>query len=137
MKTKQQLVGSLLAALLLVGPVIRLASGGGVTFTYDSAGRLLLANFGAGHSASYAYDNAGNLLLSSAPAPGIIIGPLVAGQLTLSWPALPSGFVLQKSATLGPTASWSTVTARTNQVGNLITVIIAVGPESDFYRLQQ
>jgi YD repeat-containing protein len=137
MKNSAHAIRRLLVAILLAVPIARLASGGSINFTYDAAGRLLLANYGAAHSASYAYDNSGNLLLSSFPAPAILPGPVVGGQLILSWPAPAAGFTLQQSANLGPTASWSNVTAKTTQVGNLITVSVPVGPATQFYRLQQ
>jgi hypothetical protein len=137
MKTKQQFIGLLLAAIVLGGPLGRALLGGGITYTYDAAGRLLSANYGAGHSASYAYDDAGNMLLSSAPSPAIVVGPLIAGQLTLSWPAIPVGFALQKSPTLGPTASWSAVTAAQTQNGNIISANVSVGDGTEFYRLEK
>lgn len=137
MKTKRQFIGLVLTAIVLGGSVERAVLGGGIHYTYDTAGRLVLANYGAGHSASYAYDDAGNVLLSSAPAPAIVVGPLTAGQLTLSWPATPAGLALQKSPTLGPTASWSAVTAEQTQNGNVISVNVSVGDGAEFYRLQK
>lgn len=137
MKTKRQIIGLLLAAIILGLPQGRALLGGGISYTYDAAGRLLSANYGAGHTASYAYDDAGNVLLSSAPGPAIVVGPVIAGQLTLSWPAIPAGFALQKSPTLGPTASWSAVMAAQTQNANIISVNVSVGEGTEFYRLQK
>ena len=136
MKTKPQIIGLLLGLALLAGPTTRLASGGSVNYSYDSAGRLILADYGSHHTTSYVYDPSGNLLLASAPAPAIVVGSLAGGQLTLSWPAQPSGFVLQTASALGPGTSWSTVPTTPTQTGNLLTVNITVGSTTAFYRLQ-
>jgi YD repeat-containing protein len=138
MKMKRLFIGFLLSAVLLANPVTRSAVGGAVSFSYDSAGRLLSANYGGGQTASFAYDASGNILLSSAPAPAIIATPLAGRQLTLSWPVSPPGFVLQTSPALGPAESWSDVVfvQQPVQVGNLMVATFAIGPHTAFYRLR-
>jgi YD repeat-containing protein len=108
-----------------------------VSYTYDPAGRLITADYGGGKSASYAYDNAGNLLQSSTPAPGLIIGPLVSGQFTLSWPATPGGFVLQSAGSIGPSAVWNNVGLTPVLTGNLYSVILTPATPATFYRLKK
>lgn len=43
---------------LLVGP----AAAGGVSYTYDSAGRLIKADYGQGRTITYSYSNSGSLI---------------------------------------------------------------------------
>lgn len=131
MKTTH-LIAVLLAALALA------ASAGVVSYTYDPAGRLIFADYGAGKSISYAYDNAGNLVQLSQPAPGIVVGPIVGNQLTLSWPASPVGFVLETSSSVGTGAVWSiNVGATPTANGDLVTVTLPVGGATQFYRLRK
>ncbi len=112
------------------------ASASTIHFTYDPAGRLVLADYGSNRTASYAYDNAGNLLLSSAPSPGIIIASLTNGQLTLLWSALPAGFTLQSATVLGSDANWADTGLKPVAAGGLLSVTVPVGPGATFYRLR-
>ena len=52
----------LCAALFLL---VTAVTAGVVTYSYDSAGRLIAANYGAGKSATFQYDATGNLLRSA------------------------------------------------------------------------
>jgi len=108
-----------------------------LSFTYDPAGRLVSAVYGTNRSTSYAYDNAGNLLQSAAPSPAIIIGPIMGGQLTLSWPASPGGFTLQSATTISPGANWADTGLTPTQAGDLLVVIVPLGPGTTFYRLRK
>ncbi|MBI3415999.1 MAG: RHS repeat protein [Verrucomicrobia bacterium] len=121
----------------VAGWAIHSLIGGPTSYTYDPAGRLVSADYGAGKSASYAYDNAGNLLQSSQPAPGLLIGALAGNQVTLSWPAASAGFVLQTSPSLGSGAQWIDVSVTPAAEGNLSVVTINVGSETQFYRLRK
>jgi len=81
-------------------------------------------------------------LLGGATAAGIPavipIPPIISfsvdlfGDITLSWPASYTGFTLESSATLGPTAHWTTV-------GGVANNSVAVSPSgpSTFYRLRK
>ena len=109
--------------------------GGTTTYTYDRAGRLLLADYGGNQTASFAYDNAGNLLFSSAAAPGLFFDLTPTGQLILSWPALPGQFSLQNATVLGAGAAWSAVSVTPVRVGDLMVATIPIGPVNLFYRL--
>ncbi len=138
MKTKRQYLSYLLSGAMLAGALARCAWGGTATYAYDSAGRLTSGSYGVNTNISYAYDAAGNLLLASAPTPAILAAPQNGRQLTLYWPALPAGFVLQTSAALGPGASWSDVvfSQQPVQVGNLMVVTLSIGSQTAFYRLR-
>ena len=126
------------AGLIATALVLISAAAIPVDFTYDPAGRLISADYGAGKSISYAYDNAGNLVLLSQPAPAIIVGSLVGNQLTLSWPASPAGFILETSLTIGAGAAWSTnVGAAPMANGDLLTVTLPVSATTQFYRLRK
>jgi len=107
-----------------------------ITYTYDPAGRIVAASYGAGKSTSYAYDNAGNLLLSSQPAPGLLISRASANQIKLFWPAVPGGFVLYYSGNLGAGAQWNISGAISTPAGDLNVVTQALSPFNTFYRLQ-
>ena len=96
----------MLAVLLLAGAAMSYASS--VAYTYDPAGRLVTADYGANRTASYAYDNAGNLLQTATPTPGLTI-KLSGNLLILSWPISPAGFGLFSSSSLGAGAPWSSV----------------------------
>ena len=128
-------LSSALCAVLLVmwGHV---AGASTISYTYDPAGRLVAADYGMNRTTSYAYDNAGNLLQSARPAPGFIILGLTGTQLTLAWPAIPGGFVLQSATAIGSGALWINVNAISTQSGNLKTVTLTVNGTS-FYRLKK
>ena len=110
------------------------AQAGLQSFSYDAAGRIVAADYGAGKSISYAYDHAGNLVQWSQPAPGIVVGLLAGNQLTLSWPAAPAGFRLQSTSALGPGAVWSGVPVAPVQTGNLNFVTVTTAGTT-FFRL--
>jgi hypothetical protein len=124
-------------SILVAGLFMWPALGSNVALTYDPAGRLVSAEYGTNRTASYAYDNAGNLLLSSAPAPAIIVGPIASGQVTLSWPASPSGFTLQQATVLGPSPNWADAGVTQSQSGNFVIATVPVGPGTVFYRLKK
>jgi hypothetical protein len=112
------------------------ASSSTVNYTYDGAGRLIHADYGSSTNINYIYDNAGNLLVGSAPGPALLVGPLVGGQLTLSWPALPAGLILQRATALGP-ANWADATVLSQtQSGSLVVATVSVGPSAAFFRLR-
>jgi len=106
-----------------------------IAYTYDPAGRIVAADYGADKSTSYAYDNAGNLLQSSQPAPGITVVSLIGNQLTLSWPANPGGFVLQRANSINPGAQWNNVGVTNTPSGNFNSVTLTVNATT-FYRLK-
>jgi hypothetical protein len=108
---------------------------GTVAYTYDSAGRLLSANYGAGVTSAYAYDPSGNLLYSSAPAPALIY-ELGNGGLTIMWPVSASGFILQAAGVLGNSSAWAAVQTQAAQSGNLFSLTVPFGNGPMFYRLR-
>jgi YD repeat-containing protein len=126
---------ALLTALLCLGHPGADASN--ITYTYDAAGRIVAADYGAGKSTSYAYDNAGNLILSSQPAPGLVVSRPSANQINLFWPVAPGGFMLYSSGSLGAGAQWNISGAIQFQTGDLNVVTQALGPFNTFYRLQK
>jgi YD repeat-containing protein len=126
---------ALLTALLCLGHPGADASN--ITYTYDAAGRIVAADYGAGKSTSYAYDNAGNLILSSQPAPGLLVSRPSANQINLFWPVAPGGFMLYSSGSLGAGAQWNISGAIQFQTGDLNVVTQALGPFNTFYRLQK
>lgn len=125
----------MLAVLLLAGTVTNCAAS--IAYTYDAAGRIVAADYGAGKSISYAYDNAGNLLQSSTPSPGLVIGPIVNGQFSIAWPSAPGGFVLESTPPLGGVAIWSPVGVVPTQVVNRNVVTLSVTPTNKFFRLHK
>lgn len=129
------LLCALSATLLLLWSSETQASN--IAYTYDAAGRIVAADYGAGKSISYAYDNAGNLLLSSQPATALMVSRASTSQINLFWPAAPSGFALYSSGSLGAGAQWNFSTATSTPVGNLNVVTQAFGPTNTFYRLQK
>jgi hypothetical protein len=58
------------------------ASAQGVTYSYDSAGHLAAANYGALGTVTYTYDNAGHLITRTAPAPVLAIAKTRSGNFT-------------------------------------------------------
>ena len=114
------------------------AQAGVTAYTYDPASRLVSADYGANRTISYAYDNAGNLIQSSQPSPGLVVGPVVGNQFTVSWPAAPGGFGLYKANAIGAGAQWSNVGVTPTQVGNFnfVTVNLSLVGNT-FYRLQK
>ncbi len=118
-------------------PVRPAAEASTIAYTYDPAGRLVAADYGAGKSASYAYDNAGNLIFSSQPSPGLLVSRSSASQINLVWPAAPGGFVLEGSPTLGADAVWTSVGATLTSSGNFWTATISIVGSVQFYRLHK
>ena len=121
----------------LVLMALNSAPAGNVLYNYDSAGRLVSADYGAGKSTSYAYDNAGNLLQASQPSPGLQIGTVAGNQFTLSWSAAPGGFTLEASPTVGAGSTWTNANLAATLSGNRLTVTIPVGSGTKFYRLRK
>jgi YD repeat-containing protein len=135
MNASKTLLCALLAGVLLLwGSETRAST---ITYTYDSAGRIVVADYGTGKSTSYAYDNAGNLLQSSQPTLGISVVSLVGNQLTLAWPISPGGFVLQSASAAGHGAVWNNVGATPTQSGNLNSVTLTLSGATTFYRLKK
>jgi uncharacterized protein (TIGR03437 family) len=64
------------ASLLLA---LTLPASAAVTYTYDSAGRLIKVDYGNGSVLTYAYDNAGNLTSRTAQSPA---GPVITSVRT-------------------------------------------------------
>ena len=107
-------------------------------FGHDAAGRLVSADYGASTTISYVYDNAGNLRLLSSPGPGLVIGAVAGNQFTLSWPAAPSGYVLETSPSVGSGAVWSTNGLPSpTLIGNFLTVTLPLSGSAQFYRLRK
>jgi YD repeat-containing protein len=134
-KNRNLLVPGLCMILLSVGGGG--SSGSTIAYTYDAAGRIVAADYGAGKSTSYAYDNAGNLIVSSQPSPGLLVSRPSASQIALFWPAAPAGFVLYSSGTLGADAQWNMSGAIPFPTGDFNVVTQALGPANTFYRLQK
>ena len=129
------LLCALSATLLLLWSSETQASN--IAYTYDAAGRIVAADYGAGKSISYAYDKAGNLLLSSQPAPALLISRASANQISLSWPVAPGGFGLYSSGSLSAGAQWNFSGAIPTPAGSLNVTTQAFSPNSTFYRLQK
>ena len=134
-----QVLRNLARACFVAALLIRLLSvdASTISYTYDPAGRLVTANYGANNTASYAYDNAGNLLQSSQPTPGITIASVVGNQLTLSWPISPAGFVLQSAGSVSSGVQWNNVGVTPTKAGNLNVVTLTLTGNTMFYRLQK
>ena len=61
-----------------------------------------------------------------------------AGNITISWPASANGFVLESTAALGATASWSVVAGSPNPITGAGSInASAAGGGSQFYRLRE
>ena len=108
---------------------------GTIQYTYDRAGRLILADYGSDRTESFAYDNAGNTVASSSPGPGMSLAVVSGGKITFSWPTLPASFSLQSTPTLDVGVSWSAVPVVPVQVGSLWTATVPIGSGNLFYRL--
>jgi alpha-L-fucosidase len=59
------------------------------------------------------------------------------GTLTVSWPVAASGFTLQSSPLLGPSAAWTTVTNAVATVGASNQIIVAPTNTAMFFRLRR
>jgi YD repeat-containing protein len=135
MKRKILLKRAACCAILLIGWVAG-AGSSSVSYTYNAAGRLVGADYGAGQTISYAYDQAGNLLQASSPSPGLVPGIADTQHITLSWPAFPDGFILETTTQLGPGVQWQAVNAPAVVTGDQKVVTLAFVPNS-FYRLRK
>jgi hypothetical protein len=62
---------------------------------------------------------------------------LLKDQVVLSWPALPAGFVLETSTSLGPAAIWSPVPGAPVLSGELLTLVLDTPTWTVFYRLSR
>ena len=100
-------------------------------------GRVMAVDYGRNKTTSDAYDSAGNLLQSSTPSPGLRLGPVVNGQLSIAWPGAPSGFVLESTTAQGPGAVWLPVAAPLNPKDNRLFVKLFVGPTQILSRLHK
>jgi YD repeat-containing protein len=132
---KLRLMSALCGAVLFTR--ISGTSASNISYTYDPAGRLVAADYGAGKSTSYAYDNAGNLIVSSQPSPGLLVSRPSASQINLFWPAAPAGFMLYSSGSLATGASWNLSGAAQSQMGDFNVVTQTFGPANAYYRLQK
>lgn len=97
-----------LALALLPALLATDAHAGNIAFTYDAAGRLVVADYGGNTNLFHIYDAAGNLTESSAP------GPLLAAaksptQTTFAWTSLASGWTLVSTTSLRPPVTWTPV----------------------------
>ena len=133
--TKLRLLRPVCGAVLL--PWSQETHASTIAYTYDAAGRIVAADYGAGKSTSYAYDNAGNLIVYSQPSPGLLVSRPSANQINLFWPAAPAGFMLYSSGTLGAGAQWNISGAIPFQLGDFNVVTQALGPANMFYRMQK
>lgn len=134
MKMKRFAAGLAVVAVGVLALVWR-SLGSTINYTYDGAGRLTSASYTALTNVSYVYDNAGNLLLETAPRPAILIGSVSAGEVTLSWPALPAGYVLQRATSLAA-GDWSDLAVTTTQAGGMFMAAVPAGSAAAFYRLR-
>jgi len=74
-----RLFGSLAALVVLSAYCV---SAQGVIYSYDSAGRLMSANYGAAGTVTYTCDAAGRLITRAAPAPVLAIAKSHSGNFT-------------------------------------------------------
>lgn len=73
-----------------------------------------------------------------APVVSLQVALSAPNQITVSYPASPSGFTLQKTAEiLSSGTSWQTVTEPATTNGNVVQVTLPVGAGNQFFRLQQ
>lgn len=70
------------------------------------------------------------------PTPSITVG-LVGGNVELSWPATATGFVLETSATLGTTASWTAVATTPTEADGVKKVTLTPASGTAFFRLKR
>ena len=107
-----------------------------LSYTYNPAGRLVSVAYGTNQAISYAYDPAGNLVHASMPSPSLRCSAADHGQVTLTWPAWPEGFVLEVAERLGPGARWQPANGTLTRAGDLYHATLAIGPTA-FYRLRK
>ena len=137
MKTRFQISTLVLPAIVIAGWIAGTALASTLAYNYDAAGRLVTASYAANTNFIYAYDAASNLRLSAAPTPALVMDPPAAGQVTLTWPAVPAGYVLQRSLVLGTGANWINTGITPVLSGNLLTASVPVGSQAAFYRLMK
>jgi hypothetical protein len=92
----------------------------------DSAGNIFVADY------SNQVIRRGTLLLDIAPT---LRCACVAGQMVISWPLSAARYYLESSASVGPDAYWSEVTAPINAVGDSFMCNVGAGVPPLFYRL--
>jgi hypothetical protein len=59
------------------------------------------------------------------------------GTLRLSWPAVATGYILESSARLGPTASWAGVPGTPTVEGDTMRFSVPLSSDAVYYRLRQ
>jgi hypothetical protein len=64
---------SLSLLLIFMIPGAHVAFAQAVSYTYDSAGRLIMANYGSAGSITYTYDKAGHIISRTAPVPATAV----------------------------------------------------------------
>lgn len=106
-------------------------------YTYDAAGRIIGADYGANNTTSYTYDNAGNLLQTASPQPAIWATPISRTQLLLVWPMFTAGFVLESTASLTPPTLWTPVSPGPTSIVNQQMVTVTNSTGNQFVRLQK
>lgn len=81
--------------------------------------------------------------LAAATEPVVVTPPVLSvdlpapGQARVSWPASATGFVLQRSATLGATAAWSDVTGGIVEAAGVKSFTEAAGADPAWFRLRK
>jgi hypothetical protein len=93
------------------------------------AGRCYVTNTPFGSSRFY------QLMKTTTTAPQLTISA-VNKNVVISWPAVSTGFVLESSSELGPTANWTAVDGHSIVAGNLQSVTITNLETVRFFRLR-
>ena len=65
------------------------------------------------------------------------IAAAAGGNVTISWPASATGFVLESSPALGATATWSVVAGSPNPISGAGSVNAVTSTGARFYRLRK
>jgi YD repeat-containing protein len=126
-----------LAAYLLLSAFANLARPAPITYSYDNAGRLVGADYGASVTTSYAYDNSGNLLQTASPRPAIEATLLGNNQLLLVWSMFPAGYVLESADSLSAPIQWGPVSTAPAVNGDQKSVTVDISTGAKFYRLKK
>lgn len=152
--------GEVLVAGFIEAPVGTGGSDGYATIAYSNAGIPLWTNhYSATVMASnpegpsyMAFDRTGNLFVTRAGwngsnhecltmkyprsvSPSLSITRSLGGTVILSWPSLPSGFVLQQNLQGISSSAWSNVLTAPSENGSARNVTLSSPAERAFYRL--
>ncbi len=129
----RELIGAVLCfCAVTLGPIAATTH-----YSYDDAGRLSQADYGAEGSISYTYDNAGNLLrVVTSAGLALSVSQVSNSQVTLSWAASPSNAILESSDHLSVPPQWSAVASVPVTNGNQKTITVSTSTATKFYRLR-